>query len=66
MDEVSIYIKLIRERIIDIVPEDSLDDVMSQITSVILNNFVNDGNYKLRMTQVIALVREFVGGYSNN
>ena len=66
MDEVSIYIKLIRERIIDIVPEDSLDDVMSQITSVILNNFVNDGNYKLRMTQVIALVREFVGAYSNN
>jgi hypothetical protein len=67
-DEIKDYIRQIRERIDGLVPEGHMGETMRQISNIVVSNWVDsDGDeYKLKMTQVIALVRESVGKYKDN
>jgi hypothetical protein len=54
------YIRIIRGRIKDLVPEEELTPIMLEVTNVICDNWVNEEDYKLTKTQVMSLVRKHI------
>jgi len=67
-DDVKDYIEQIRDRIEGLVPAEHMDEAMRKISNIVMTNWVNsDGDdYKLKMTQIIALVRECYGKFIDN
>jgi hypothetical protein len=54
------YIKSIRVRIKDIVPEEELNGIMLEVTNVICDNWINEDDYRLTKLQVMSLVRKHI------
>jgi len=61
------YIKTIRRRIKNLVPEEELDGIMLEVTNVICDNWINEDDYRLTNSQVMSLVRKHIAKkYCNN
>lgn len=54
------YIRTIRKRIKNLVPEEELNGIMLEITNVICDNWINGEDYKLTKSQVMSLVRKHI------
>jgi hypothetical protein len=61
------YIRTIRKRIKDLVPEEELNGIMLEVTNVICDNWINEDDYRLTKSQVMSLVRKHIAKkyYSN-
>lgn len=60
LDEIKTYIKQIRKRIQSLVPEEEMEFIMKDVSEVVLKNWVEEGDYKLNMTQIMSLVRKHI------
>ena len=61
------YIKTIRKRIKNLVPEEELNGIMLEVTTVICDNWINEEDYRLTKTQIMSLVRKHIAKkYYNN
>jgi len=67
LENVKKYIKEIRNRIKDLVPSEELEPIMSEVSEIVLKNWVDEGEYKLTMSQIMSLVRRHIAKkYSSN
>jgi len=60
LEEIKTYIKQIRKRIQSLVPEDEIELIMKDVSEVVLKNWVDEGDYKLNLTQIMSLVRKHI------
>ena len=58
--EIRRYIKSIRKRIKDLVPEEELDLIMKDVSDLVLKNWVDETDYKITKTQIMELVRKHI------
>ncbi len=61
------YIKTIRNRISTLVPEEELENIMTDVSNVVCNNWINGSEYELTKQQIMSLVRRHIAKkYSSN
>lgn len=60
LDDIKKYIKQIRKRIQSLVPEEEIELIMKDVSEVVLKNWVDEGDYKLNLTQIMSLVRKHI------
>lgn len=60
INEIKLYIKLIKKRIEGLVPEEELEDILSEINEIVLKNWVDEKDYKLNKQQILSLVRKHI------
>lgn len=60
LNEIKLYIKQIKNRIHLLVPENEIGGIMTEISSIVLKNWVDEGDYKLNRKQIISLVRKYI------
>lgn len=60
MKEIKSYIKLIKKRIEGLVPEEELEEILSDINEIVLKNWVDEKDYKLNKQQILSLVRKHI------
>jgi len=60
LDEIRVYIRSIRKRIKDLVPDEELDLIMKDVSDLVLKNWVDEEDYKITKTQIMELVRKHI------
>jgi len=60
LNEIKHYIKSIRKRIKDLVPEEELEPIMSEVSEIVLKNWVDEEDYRMTKTQIMSLVRKHI------
>jgi hypothetical protein len=58
--EILKYIRSIRRRVKDLVPESELDLIMNDVSDLVLRNWVDEKDYKITRTQIMELVRKHI------
>lgn len=60
MNEIKTYIRIIKKRIEELVPEEEIELIMSEINEIVLKNWVDEKDYKLTKQQMMSLVRKHI------
>lgn len=60
LSEIKLYVKQIKNRIHFLVPEEEIEGIMTEISDIVLKNWVDEGDYKLNRKQIISLVRKYI------
>ncbi len=58
--EIRRYIKSIRKRIKNLVPEEELDLIMEEVSNLVLKNWVDEEDYRITKPQIMGLVRKHI------
>lgn len=60
LNDIKVYIAQIKNRIELLVPIEEMEGIMSEISEIILKNWVDEGDYKLNRKQLFSLVRKYI------